>query len=44
MDIAKNLLNLVKKEETQEEDINERIYKLLKAIKNRLVEIQLEDR
>ena len=44
MDIAKNLQNLVKKEETQEEDINERIYKLLKAIKNRLVEIQLEDR
>jgi hypothetical protein len=35
---------LVQPKEENEEDFNERIYKLIKAVKNRLVEMQLEDR
>ena len=38
LDIRKSLHKLVRKDE-EDEDVNERIYKLLKAIKNRLVEM-----
>ena len=39
LDIRKSLHKLVKPVEEEEEDINEKIYKLIKSIKNRLVEM-----
>lgn len=39
LDIRKSLHKLVKKDEEEDENVNDRIYKLLKSIKNRLVEM-----